>query len=77
LLQRYKLRSSGACFCCNAERSGVPEKLRKLLATTQQAPELQRSSGSSLLQRSKPRSSKEAPEAPCCNAASSGAPEKL
>jgi len=71
------LRSSGACFCCNAERSGVPKKLRKLLAVTQQAAELRKSSGSSLLQCSKLWSSGKAPKAPCCNAASCGALEKL
>jgi hypothetical protein len=47
------LQSSKACFCYNAASFGAPEKLRKLLAATQQPSELRRSSGSSLLQRSK------------------------
>jgi len=43
----------------------------------QKGPEFRRSSGSSLLQRSKPRSSEKALKAPCCNAASSGASSVL
>jgi len=59
LLQRRKVQSSGEAPkapCCNAASPGAPKKLRKLLAATQQALELRRSSKSSLLQRSKLRS---------------------
>jgi hypothetical protein len=61
--------SSGVCFYCNAAASGAPEKLRKLLAATQRAPELLRSllllwSSGALqkLQRSGALQSSKAPE---------------